>query len=205
MLPHNIQTKSVPGTIGYNIRKYRELRDMSQRELGIKCGFTKPTAATRISQYECSLKVPSKQMIKTIADALEIDEETLTMMNTGKLSEKQLFKILFELESQYGLHPCLNNEKYGLEFNDKPKTISDTFPAIMQTYLKHWYNKRKDYEITSIDSEEEIKQKETEYEIWKGKFPQQTDLKDIDYEYIRIRKKEIKETIIALQKELEDL
>ena len=41
-----------PGSIGGKIKKYRELRGWTQKELGIRCGFTESTADVRIAQYE---------------------------------------------------------------------------------------------------------------------------------------------------------
>ena len=47
-----------PGTIGGKIKRYRELRGWSQKELGIKCGFSASTADVRIAQYEKNKKIP---------------------------------------------------------------------------------------------------------------------------------------------------
>lgn len=184
-----------PGTIGDTIRKFRKIRNMSMKELGLKCGYTKVYAQARISQYESSRKIPSEETLKIIADALEVDAETFT--NLGTLTEISLFKTLFEIESQCGLHPCLNNGKYGLEFDSKSEKASNPTTAI-NIFLKHWYNKYKECESLPSDSDNEKKYKQTEYEIWKGEFPKQSQ-KEIK----TARKKEIQDKIASLQKELE--
>ena len=66
-----------PGSIGGKIKKYRELRGWSQKELGLRCGFSASTADVRIAQYEKSKKIPRKKALKDIAAALEIDESAL--------------------------------------------------------------------------------------------------------------------------------
>ena len=61
-------------TFGNKIRCYRILRGMSQKELGLKCGFTPSTAGVRIFQYEKNMKIPRPKLLKTIADVLGVEE-----------------------------------------------------------------------------------------------------------------------------------
>lgn len=45
-------------SIGGKIKRIRQLKGLTQKELGIKCGFSETTAVQRISQYEKNLKTP---------------------------------------------------------------------------------------------------------------------------------------------------
>ena len=43
-------------TLGEKIKKYRELRELTQRELGQKVGFSAGTEDSRIRKYEKNMK-----------------------------------------------------------------------------------------------------------------------------------------------------
>ena len=43
-------------TLGEKIKKYRELRELTQRELGQKVGFSSGTEDSRIRKYEKNMK-----------------------------------------------------------------------------------------------------------------------------------------------------
>ena len=46
-------------TLGKKIRKYRMLKDMTQKELGLAVGFSEATADSRIRKYESgTMKFP---------------------------------------------------------------------------------------------------------------------------------------------------
>lgn len=41
-----------PGSIGGKIKKWREYRHKTQKDLGLECGFPESSADVRIAQYE---------------------------------------------------------------------------------------------------------------------------------------------------------
>lgn len=61
-------------TFGNKIKKYRLLRGMTQKELGLRCGFTANSAGERILQYEKNRRIPRPKLLKTIADVLGVKE-----------------------------------------------------------------------------------------------------------------------------------
>ena len=63
-----------PGSIGGKIKKYRELRGWTQKELGLRAGFAESSADVRIAQYEKNKRIPKENVLKDIAVALGIDE-----------------------------------------------------------------------------------------------------------------------------------
>ena len=87
-------SNALPLTIGNRIRMFRELRNLSQRELGEKCGFPPLTAATRIGQYEADKKDPREDILAVMSEALNIDENAL--YNRANLTLPKMFHILFD-------------------------------------------------------------------------------------------------------------
>ena len=56
-------------TIGNKIRFFRNLRGYTQDELGHKIGLQ----GDRVRQYESGIRTPKADMLKAIADALDVD------------------------------------------------------------------------------------------------------------------------------------
>ena len=52
MMIHSKLDTTNSSSIGGRIKKIREFRNLTQRELGVKCGFSESTADVRIGQYE---------------------------------------------------------------------------------------------------------------------------------------------------------
>ena len=84
-----------PGSIGGKIKRYREMRGLTQRELGILCGFSPSTADVRIAQYEKNKKIPRERALKDIAAALGLEEHAL--YDADLTPSNQLYHILFDL------------------------------------------------------------------------------------------------------------
>ena len=98
------QNKAIsPGSIGGKIKKCREFRGYTQKELGIKCGFSETTADVRIAQYEKNQKTPRPKVLKAISKALGVDEEAL--YETDLSDRKKMIHALFDLEEYFGLRP----------------------------------------------------------------------------------------------------
>ena len=51
-------------SVGHKIRAIRDLRGMTQKELGIKAGFSAATADVRIRQYESHKMIPKEDKLK---------------------------------------------------------------------------------------------------------------------------------------------
>ena len=103
------------GSLGAKIKRIRELRGLTQKQLGIRCGYSPSTADVRISQYEKNKKIPRKQAMKDIAQALQVDENVF--YDADFSSYYALYHILFDLEDFHGLHPVKIDGKFYLEFS----------------------------------------------------------------------------------------
>ncbi|HEM1653624.1 TPA: helix-turn-helix transcriptional regulator, partial [Listeria monocytogenes] len=87
--------------IGDNIRKFRKLKGMTQKELGLALGFDKKTADIRIAQYESGTRKPKEDMINDLSKIFDIRTDALTTPNID--SYVGLMHTLFSIEDTYGL------------------------------------------------------------------------------------------------------
>ncbi len=55
-------------SIGSKIRLLRMKKGITQKELGMKLGFTESTAEVRIAQYETDSRIPREDLLNRIAD-----------------------------------------------------------------------------------------------------------------------------------------
>lgn len=85
------------------IRKYREFRGMTQRELGESCGFPTKSADSRIREFESGKTCPKQEILQKIADALNVS--ILDFLDIKLDRPADLLQILFTLEKQYGVIP----------------------------------------------------------------------------------------------------
>ncbi|MDL2250139.1 helix-turn-helix domain-containing protein [Lachnospiraceae bacterium OttesenSCG-928-J05] len=159
-----------PGSIGGKIKRIRELRGWTQKELGIKCGFSESTADVRIAQYEKGKKVPREKALKDISAALEVNEGVLFDANFA--SRQLMYHAFFDIEDFHGLHPTLINGKYYLEFD--ADTSYDYF-------LKMWSEMREKCMPNSIDSEEVMMAKSEEYDLWRFEYPSNIETEEADH------------------------
>ena len=113
--------------VGERIRWFRKRKDFTQRELGLKVGFTNKTADLRIRQYETGLRNPKEDTIKDLAQVFEVAEEALAVPDID--SYTGLMHTLFALEDLYGLtimkidgqvclRPDVNHPNYSLSLAD---------------------------------------------------------------------------------------
>ena len=87
--------------IGQRIRFIRNSRGMTQKMLGILCGFPEKNADVRMAQYESGSRTPKKELIHTLAKVLEVAPQALTVPDIdGPLG---LAHTLFAIEDVYGL------------------------------------------------------------------------------------------------------
>lgn len=187
-----------PGTIGDAIRRCRELRNLSMKELGIKSGFPVSSADVRIAQYESNKKTPTEESLKAIANTLEMDEETF--INVGLLTNKRLFKVFFELERQRGLHPVYENGLYGLRF-DSGYEFESKHDYIVDMFMKYWYEMYEECVGNLGLSAEEREAKRKKYEIWKGEFPQQIELEQMEKNRRAREKQDLQERLDRMNEE----
>ncbi len=143
-------------TVGDKICYHRIINGLSRKDLGIKAGFSKTTAAIRISQYENNQMIPKAEILKKIADALNVDISALANINIQTTDE--LLHTFFELENKFNVKISKNNDSYSISFNNL-----GVQNRLLQSYLDAWYHKQQRF-ILNLDSEED-------YNLWRSHFP----------------------------------
>lgn len=164
---HTYKTPS-PGSLSARIRRYRELRGLTQRELGLQCGFPDSSADVRIGQYERTLKIPRPDAIATIAHALNITPDVLIPSDMADI--RQFVHCLMDADTYQGLYPVQIGEEYYLKFE------GDEF----QSVLKEWAEERERCAVSSLDPDYVIKKKEDEYATWQMEYPGKIDVISIE-------------------------
>lgn len=143
--------------LGNKIRKYRILNDMSQKELGMKVGFSAATADSRMRKYESGAMAPKADIRSKIVEALDIDPEAISDIEISSFAD--IMYVLFELEEKYGLKIEKKEGKTSIVFDDSDKDLETLI-----SFLTAWKDKK---DAISSDSDEE---KQHDYEVWKSHF-----------------------------------
>lgn len=150
-------------SVGLNIRNIRILRGMTQKELGIKAGFSPSTADVRIRQYESEKMVPKEDKLKAIANALDVDISAFTDHHINSISD--VMHILFELEKNYGLVIEQDNSgKVGLYFDTRNR-----LGKYCNIRLEQWLENRKTILPDPSDPGYDIALES--YKLWKYRYP----------------------------------
>jgi transcriptional regulator with XRE-family HTH domain len=79
---------SIRGLLSFNIKKRRQILELSQVQLAEKIG----TSTQYLGQIEQNKKFPSFEMLERIAEALEVDSPQLFSMETYSQTAIQQFK-----------------------------------------------------------------------------------------------------------------
>lgn len=159
-----------PGSIGGKIKRVRELRGYTQKQLGILCGFSHTSADVRIAQYEKNKKIPREKALNDIAKALDID--VCALFDADMLQYNRMYHALFDMEDFHGLHPVKKDDGYYLEFSGHTTLDQDIQRHDFDNFLEKWYEMRQKYLPTSGDTKEERQKKATEYALWRYEYQQ---------------------------------
>lgn len=87
--------------IGKRIRFFRKRKGMTQKQLGEILGFLGKTSDVRMAQYESEARTPKLDLVKEIAQILDVSPRAITVPNID--SYIGLMHTLFALEDMYGL------------------------------------------------------------------------------------------------------
>lgn len=104
--------------IGQRIKFFRNLRKLTQKELGQKLGFPERAADVRIAQYEAEKRIPKESMVENIANILDVSPLAVTVPDIDNYYG--LMHTLFTLEDIYGMkidningNPCITFDRFG--------------------------------------------------------------------------------------------
>ena len=145
-------------TIGDKIRKYRNLRGITQEELGKRVGLPRD----RIRQYETNVRSPKPDLLKKFAEQLNVDVAALSDVDIR--DEEDLMHVLFDAEEKYDIDIIKKEGQTMLVFNDE-----DMSHSVITTYLSLWCDKRRTLGINKDNP------KKDEYTEWQGQFGSQAE------------------------------
>ena len=142
---------------GKRIKRIRQLKGLTQRELGEKIGFSGKAADIRIAQYESETRKPKDKIAETMADALEVPAFALNVPDID--SDYGVMHTLVTLEDEYGFQ--IRNIDGRLCI-----TLDKNHPTYMNFFgmLNGWnekYDQLKKEEIT-----------QEEYDAWRYAYPE---------------------------------
>ncbi|MDR2712343.1 MAG: helix-turn-helix domain-containing protein [Clostridiales bacterium] len=148
--------------IGERIKRIRNLRRLTQKELGLAIGFDENTADVRVAQYESNTRTPKEDMLRKIAGILDVHYCSL-YEPTNYAAVDVMYK-LFELDEQYNhlqIYDVIDNsdpfypqERKAVCFNSR----------LLDDFMTEWQQRKKDLADGEIS--------EAEYLEWKLNWPQ---------------------------------
>ncbi len=99
------------------LRFFRDMRGMTQRDLGVAVGFPEQSASIRIAQYECGARSPKPSLAAVMAKALDVAPAAL---KTPKIEDVNiLIHPLFALEDRYGFQIARVGDELFLRLDEK--------------------------------------------------------------------------------------
>lgn len=143
--------------IGERIHFFRVMRGMTQKQLGMLLGFPEKSADVRLAQYETGTRTPKAGITASLAYALDVCPQALTVPDIDSLIG--LAHTLFTLEDVYGLNVCgdaggvcLRVDRDGLGSND------------LLEFLTAWREQAAKLEMGEIARED--------YDQWRYNYPE---------------------------------
>ena len=143
--------------IGERIKRIRNLRKMTQMELGKAIGFAQSTADVRVAQYETGVRTPKEEYTNAIASILKVSPTALTVPDIE--SYVGVLQTLFALEDLYGLKADSIDNEICLTLDRR----NNSSFFMMFEMLSTWVEQRKKLENEEISK--------ADYDNWRYNFP----------------------------------
>lgn len=169
-------------TIGERIKKIRDFRNITQKDLGLQLDFPESSAGIRIAQYEANTRIPKKETSIKMSEILKCN--LLALYDGQDLTPaERTIQNLFWIEELSGVSLFV----YPLEYynNKKDKSVVTgkyngyTFPSatppigivmsynLINDYMKEWALRKEELFSKKITNEE--------YFEWKINWPNSCD------------------------------
>lgn len=142
--------------IGNRIKLFRNMRNLTQKELGAKIGFPFNATDVRIAQYESEKRVPKDDMVNKLAAILDVSPSAI------KVPEIDTFigvmHTLFALEDTFGIKIGKIGDELCIQLD---KSSSDYLS--MFKMLDSWQKEYEKFQNGEISKEE--------YDYWRYNYP----------------------------------
>lgn len=142
--------------IGERIRFIRNLRGMTQKWLGQAVGFPQKTADIRMAQYESGSRTPKDDLVKSLADVLEVSPAAESPRMSVILA---LFHTLFAIEDIHGIRVEKQGEEIHIVFDGSKRTMNESIFKM----LSAWADQAEKLKAGEISKEQ--------YDHWRYTFP----------------------------------
>ena len=151
--------------VGDRIKRARNLRGMTQKELGIAIGFEEKSADIRIAQYESNTRTPKEELLRKIAEVLDVNYRSL--YEPTLYAAEDVMYTLFELDEHYpGTRLYEVTDTTDPDLPEKHMAVSFRY-RLLDDFLKEWQLRKKQLREGEITKEE--------YLEWKLNWPQTAD------------------------------
>ena len=144
--------------LGERMRWFRTAMKMTQKELGMKLGFSERTAVIRVGQYENEKRTPKQDMINQMAMIFDVAPEAITVPEIDNYYG--LMHTLFTLEDRYGLTVANMDGEVVLKQNIN----HPDYDMALADYLRLWNDMKTKLNNGSILL--------SEYDHWRYNFPE---------------------------------
>jgi len=150
--------------VGSRIKRVRNMRGMTQKELGLAVGFDEKSADVRIAQYESGTRTPKEETLRKIANILDVNYAALS--DPSLYAAEGVMFILFELDEHYKI---FLNEIINPYTSELPrKQIGVSFNAnILNNFMSEWLIRNQELSEGTITKDE--------YMEWKLNWPSTAD------------------------------
>lgn len=139
---------------------------MTQKELGMKIGFSASTADSRIRKYEGDLMAPKSEIRNKLVQALDVDPSALSDIDIRSIED--VVRTFFFMEEYLGFEiESFNSDQLSL-FNKEKTYYSKWDISTLNSYMYIWYEQKKNLLNIKNDNQEDSNK---EYELWKSRFP----------------------------------
>lgn len=142
--------------IGNRIKHFRNMRNLTQKELGTKVGFPFNATDVRIAQYESEKRIPKDDMVNKLASILGVSSAAIKVPEIDTYIG--VMHTLFALEDTFGI-------KIGSIDDELCITLDKTSPIYLTMFdmFYEWQQKYAKLQKGKITKEE--------YDQWRYNYP----------------------------------
>jgi len=151
--------------VGDRIKRVRNFRGMTQRELGVAIGFDFKTADVRIAQYESGTRTPKEDTLRKISEALDVNYRAL--YEPTLYAAEDIMYTLFELDEHYGNLTLYDVEDTSDRFDIRKHKAVSFNVHLLDMFMAEWQQRKKDLADGVISK--------AEYMEWKLNWPDTAD------------------------------
>ena len=151
--------------VGDRIKRTRNFRGLTQKELGVALGYDDNTADVRIAQYESGTRTPKEDTLKKIAETLDVNYRAI--YEPTLYAAEDVMYTLFELDEHYDRAMIYDVEDNSDPFSPEQRKAISFGTHLLDDFLLEWQQRKKDLADGLISK--------AEYMEWKLNWPQTSD------------------------------